>query len=141
MPFSSLTAGAARLDNSQQVAFFRRTVNFDTAGIGTNGTVWLGTLPPNAIVTGCTVKITAAFNAVTTNVLTVGDATVPDSVFAAADLNETVVATTVVAAAVGYRGSTTAETPLFVKYTQTGTAATAGQAIIMLSFIPDIPAP
>lgn len=139
MPISSLTAGAARSYNTQQVPFLRRTVNYNTAGIDTTGVVWLGTLPANSIVNGCWVKVLTAFNAVTTNVLTVGDGTTPDSVFAAGDVNETVVATTVVGAAIGYRGSATLDTPLYVKYTQTGTAATAGSAIVMLTFIPDLP--
>jgi hypothetical protein len=139
MPISSLTAGAARTPSTQQVPYLRRTVSYNTAGIDSTGVVWLGTLPPNAVVTSCFVKVLTPFNATVTNVLTLGDGTTADSVFAAGDVNETVAATTVVGAAIGYRGSATVDTPLFVKYTQSGTAATAGSAIILLTFIPDLP--
>lgn len=126
---------APRLPVTQQLPYFRRSVSYNTFQIGTAGKVPLGTLPANAIVTGGLVKVTTAFNAVTTNVLTVGTAADDDAVMTASDIDETDVDTTVTFAAVGYMP--TVATPLFVTYTQTGTAATAGAAIIVLFFVPD----
>jgi hypothetical protein len=128
-------AVAPRLPVTHQLPYFRATVEFDTYQIGTAGKVPLGTLPAGAIVTGMLVKVTEAFNAATTNVLTVGTASDDDAIIGAADVDETTVGTTVTFAAVGYKA--TAATPLFIKYAQTGTAATAGAADIVLWFVPD----
>ena len=126
---------APRYVITQQVPYFRASVAFSTVNIGTAGKVPLGTLPAGAIVTHAIVKVTEAFNAATTNVLTVGTAAAADAVLAAADIDETVVQTTVTFAAAGYKVSV--DTPLFVKYAQTGTAATAGAADIILFFVPN----
>lgn len=128
-------AVAPRLPVTHQLPYFRATVAFDTTQIGTAGKVPLGTLPAGSIVTGMLVKVTEAFNATTTNVLVVGTADDSDAVIGAADVDETTVGTTVTFAAVGYKP--TAATPLFVTYTQTGTAATTGAADIVLWFVPD----
>jgi hypothetical protein len=126
---------APRSPHTQQLPYFRRSVAYNTLEIGTSGKVPLGTLPAGAIVTGMLVKVTTAFNAATTNVLTVGTSADDDAVIGAADVNELEADTTVTFGAVGY--SVTEATPLFVKYTQTGTAATAGAATIILFFVPD----
>lgn len=126
---------APRLPVTQQLPYFRKSVSFDTFQIATAGKVPLGTLPPLAIVTGGLVKVTAAFNAATTNVLTVGTTDDDDAVLVAADIDETTIGTTVTFAAVGYMP--TVATPLFVRYTQTGTAATTGAATIILFFVPN----
>lgn len=138
MPFSTSPA-PARFYHTNQVHFMRKDVAFNTPGIGTASTVVLGGFPANAVIVSAIVKVTAAFNAATTNVLTVGDTTADNTVIAAGDVNEGVVATTIVTAAVGYRFSATADTTLYVRYTQTGTAATAGAAIIMIGYIPANP--
>ncbi len=81
------------------------------------------------------IKITEAFNATTTNVLTIGTAADASAVLGATDLNELVVGTTIPLAASGFY--VTVDTPLFIKYAQTGTAASAGAAIICLTFFPN----
>ncbi len=126
---------APRSTVTQQVPYFRASVAFNTVNIGSDGMVPLGTLPAGAIVTHAIVKVTTAFNAATTNVLTVGTLASVDAVLAAADIDETVVQTTVTFAAAGY--SVAVDTPLFIKYAQTGTAATAGAATIILFFVPN----
>lgn len=128
-------AVAPRLHVTHQMPYFRATVAFDTLNIGTAGKVPLGTLPAGAIVTGMLVKVTTAFNAATTNVLTVGTAADASAVIGAGDVDETTVGTTLTFAGVGYKASVA--TPLFIKYAQTGTAATAGAADIILMFCPD----
>lgn len=129
------SAVAPRSNLTHQLNYFRRSVAFNTFQIGTAGKVPLGTLPANAIVTSGFVKVTAAFNAVTTNVLTVGTADDDDAVMTASDIDETDVDTTITFAVVGYQPAVA--TPLFVRYTQSGTAATAGAATIILFFVPD----
>ena len=126
---------APRSPHTQQLPYFRRSVAFNTVEIGTAGKVPLGTLPSGAIVTGALVKVTEAFNAATTNVLTVGTAADDDAIITATDVDETDVDTTVTFAAYGYYVSV--DTPLFIKYTQTGTAATTGAVTVILFFVPN----
>lgn len=111
-----------------------KSVAFDTLGIGSSDTVKVGTLPSGAQIIDATVRVTTAFNAATTNVLTVGTASGSDAdVVAASDVDETTAGTTKV-----YRGcdlAFSADTPIYVKYAQTGTAATAGAALITITFV------
>jgi hypothetical protein len=128
-------AVAARQPHTHQVPYMRASVSFNTLNIGTAGMVPFGTLPAGAIATHALVKVTAAFNAATTNVLTLGTAADDDAILAAADIDETVIGTTVTFAAAGY--SVDVATPLFLRYTQTGTAATTGAATVILFFVPN----
>lgn len=128
-------AVAPRKPITQQVPYFRASVSFDTVNIGTAGKVPLGTLPAGAIVTDLLIRVSEAFNAATTNVLTIGTAADDDSLLGATDLDELEVDTTEAFVAKGYK--VTVDTPLFIKYAQTGTAASAGAADIILTFIPD----
>jgi hypothetical protein len=120
-------AVAARTPYTQQVPYFRASVAFNTVNIGTAGMIPLGTLPAGAIVTHAIVKVTEAFNAATT-----AD---DDAVLTGADFDETVVGTTLTFAAAGY--SVAVATPLYIKYAQTGTAATTGAVTIILFFVPN----
>jgi hypothetical protein len=126
---------APRYTVTQQVPYCRASVAYNTANIGSTGMVPLGTLPAGAIVTHAIVKVTTAFNAATTNVLTVGTSADAAAVLTDADIDETVAGTTVTFAAAGY--TVAVDTPLFVKYTQTGTAASAGAATIIIFFVPN----
>lgn len=128
-------AVAPRSLHTQQLNYFRASIAFDTPQIGLDGKVPLGTLPAGAIVTGMLVKVGTAFNATTTNVLTVGTAASPSAVLGDTDIDELEVDTTLALAAYGYK--VTSDTPLFIKYAQTGTAATAGAADVILFFVPD----
>jgi hypothetical protein len=126
---------APRQNVTHQVNYFRASIAFNTLNVGTAGMVPLGTLPAGAIATHALVKVTEAFNAATTNVITVGTAADDDAVLIGADFDETVVGTTVTFAAAGY--SVTVATPLFIKYAQTGTAATTGAVTVILFFVPN----
>jgi hypothetical protein len=111
-----------------------RTVAYNSLGIDTADTVKLGTLPSGAQVLQCIVRVTTAFNAATTNVLTVGTSSGSDAdIVSASDVNEGAAGTTIVATSAGLAFS--ADTPIYVKYTQTGTAATAGAAVITLTYV------
>lgn len=111
-----------------------KTVAFDTLGIGTADTVKVGTLPSGAQIVDVIVRVTAVFNAATTNVLTVGTASGSDAdIVAAGDVNEGATGTTVVER--GQDLAFAADTPIYAKYTQTGTAATTGTAIITITYV------
>jgi hypothetical protein len=123
----------ARQYHTQQVHFIRKRVNFNDAGIAAG--VLFGTLPAGAMITDIGVRVSTAFNAATTNVLTVGTAAGGAQVLTSAEA---------VAGTLGFKRGTTgnalsfaADQDLFATYTQTGTAATAGVADIVISYVPN----
>ena len=111
-----------------------KSVAYNTLGIGTTDTVKVGTLPSGAQIVSCIVRVTTAFNAATTNVLTVGTSSGSDAdIVSDADLSEGVTGTTV--ATRGCDLAFSADTAIYVKYSQTGTAATAGAALITILYV------
>jgi hypothetical protein len=112
----------ARIYSSNTMHCIRGRMNFDTSGAATG--VEIGTIPAGSFVAGVHVHVITAFNAATTNVLVVGTAADDDGF-----------ATT----AATLSGDTlTADTPVVMKYTQTGTAASAGAAAILVNFYPHV---
>lgn len=94
-----------------------------------SSTVDLDTLSVGDVVVRCWAEVTTAFNAGTTNVITLGNGVTANKFLAAADVTE---GSTGVTPASGV-GPFTAETvagPLRATYAQTGTAATTGAARI-----------
>jgi hypothetical protein len=132
-----MPVGTGRRFHTQQVHFLRKTVNYNDAGIATDGTVLVGTMPPNSFVIATNVHVQTVFNAATTNVLLVGTAATNNALVASADVNEAAVATTRVAPATqpGLLAPTV-DIDLFAVYTQTGTAATTGKAVIVVEYVP-----
>lgn len=125
---------AARQDPRQVTNTLRKTVNFGDAGIS-SGLAFDASLPAGAFITGTFVAIVVAFNAVTTNVLTVGtNSTTYNNLVAAADVDETAIATTQVLRGIGPTIAASADITPYVKYTQSGTAASAGQAIVVVTY-------
>jgi hypothetical protein len=120
--------GIARQSHEQQTHYIRAKVNFNDANVGTGNVI--GTLPNGAIITSVVVQVTTAFNAGTTNALNIGTAA-----------GGTQVGTD--AATAGTRSPTlpnlniTADQDIFVQYAQTGTAATAGVANVIVSYVPN----
>lgn len=133
---------ARTCEQSQNTCYFRVTVNFNDPRIASG--VWFGTIPANSFITAIDAYVTTAFNAGTTNAVTVGTT--------AASANEVVasgitVATpgiyhltsaaglgTPVTANVANQTALNGNVPLFVKYAQTGTAATTGAVTIVIQF-------
>lgn len=109
------------------------SVAFDDEGIA-NG-IKLCDLPAGIIVTKAVAVVKTAFNAGTTNVLTVGANDDVNDILGANDVTEGTAAEYSVNKFVQYD----AEKSVKAKYTQTGTAATAGAADIYL-FVVRIPA-
>lgn len=104
------------------------TVKHNTTGIGTKAKV--GALPAGAMLTRICAVIKTAFNAGTTNVLTVGVTDDTDKYLGSGDIT---------AGTAGSYGkmvidSFSAATDIYAQYTQTGTAATAGEADIYVGY-------
>lgn len=125
---------AARQDPRQVANTLKKTVNFNDTGIST-GVAFENYLPQSAFIMRVLVEVVTAFNAGTTNVLTAGTVGAAyNNIVSAADANEAVVGVYDVTRGIG-RGLTAAGNVLpFAMYTQTGTAATTGQAIILIEF-------
>ena len=124
-----------RLGHEQFVAFLRKTVNYNDTNIATG--VKMGTLPIGAHIIQTSVHVRTVFNAATTNVLTAGtNSTAYDNLINAAAVNE---------AALGYTSTPpnadivypTGDLDVFAKFTQSGTAATTGQADIVVTYVFD----
>lgn len=127
---------AARVFPLQAVHTYRATVNFGDPSISSG--VQFGTLPKNASIIGVQVEVITAFNAATTNVLTFGTtSTNANELVNASDVNEGVTGVTAVTRGLGQSLTSSGETGLWGKYTQTGTAATAGQAVVIITYVPN----
>lgn len=123
-----MPANNARSYHTQQTHYLRRRVRFNDAGIGAGAL--LGTLPAGAMIVGQHVRVSTAFNAGTTNALNVGTTAGGTQLFTDA-------------ATAGARVPTianlsfAADQDIFVQYAQTGTAATAGVADIVIQYAVD----
>lgn len=129
----SNTAGVqARELPWQAVHYMRKTVRFDDTGIST-GVGFAQYLPVGAKILYTMVHVEVAFNAASTNVLTVGsNSSSYDNMVAAGDVDESVAEGQMVMAGADLSFSSPARP--FVKYTQSGTAATTGRAIVVIAF-------
>lgn len=121
------------------IQYVRRTVtfnmtDFNNAAIGTGNGIPIGAMEAGTIPLYCHVTIETAFNAATTNVFTVGTV---DDLTGFATSAGTISGTT------GFKGNLTgaltgiplaADKVVYVKYTQTGTAATTGKAEVIMTF-------
>ena len=121
----------ARDAGYQFVQYLRKDITFaDMAK-----TVSIGTLPAGAIILkpASGAQVTTAFNSATTAVLDIG--TAADGDLYATDLHvKTAVAFLPLDEAVGFTVS--ADTEITAALAQTGTAATAGAATILIAYLP-----
>lgn len=123
-------------------SFIRRRVTFSQSGIGTGTGVPIGALEKGSIPLRAYVIINTAFNAATTNVLTLGNqansgagqSLVIDSLVTSANA---AAGTPGMKAGSGVALGTElpADTPFYALFTQTGTAATAGDATFVVEFV------
>jgi hypothetical protein len=125
---------AARQDPRQVLNTLKKTINFNDVGVAA-GVPFDNYLPQNAFIENVLTEVVVAFNAGTTNVLTAGTVgPTYNNIVSAADVTE---GTPGVYPSTGGRGrSLTAAAAVlpFAQYTQTGTAATTGQAIIVIFY-------
>lgn len=130
----------ARQLTEQAVNTYRITVNFNDQNIGS--AQQFGSLPAGAYITQIDAHVTTAFNAGTTNVVTLGTTKASANEIVASGISGAPLAAGVIhltsAAGLGMAVTNVATSiPLFVKYAQTGTAATTGQIVIVISYIPN----
>lgn len=92
-----------------------------------SSTVALDTLAVGDVVVRCWAQVTTAFNAGTTNVLTLGDGTTGNKYLAASDVTEGTIGVYPTGGIGPFKAETVAGT-LTATYVQTGTAATTGTA-------------
>jgi len=117
------------LSKTMVLEALKATINYNVAD---PYTVSMGILPAGAELVATIVDVQTAFNAGTTNVLVVGTSGDDDAYVAAGDVDETSAGVTIVS---GKSKSVSADTEVFVKYTQTGTAATAGKAVVTMLYV------
>ena len=126
----------ARQYHSQQLHYFRKTVNYNDAGIGSG--VQFGVFPKGAKIRDAMASVETGFNSAGTNRLVIGTNST--------SFNNIMTSTVAAASTTGNKQSLvggalaafTQDTPVYVKYTAaTGTAATAGKAVISVSYMPD----
>lgn len=112
-------------------------VNFDTANIGSTNGVQFGVLPAGAVVLRTNVAVTTVFNAATTNVLVVGVAADDDALMTSATAAAGTAGVKVQnGPAATLTTPTAADVAVFARYTQSGTAATTGRAVVTVEFYP-----
>jgi hypothetical protein len=127
--------------HTQQVHFLYKVVNYNDTGIGTAGTgVYVGTIPAGSVIIGTDAFVTTAFNAATTNVLTLGTQATTTEVVSAAALNEgaTGVTQNIPPNASPFLVDLAADQDIYCLYTQSGTAATAGRCVFVVKYVPAI---
>lgn len=126
-----------RFANTQQTHYYRVTVNYNDSNISTAQK--FGRLPSRAFITKIDCYLTAAFNASSTNVLTFGTSTGAVELVAASDITEASAQYQNLTSAngLGLAATSAGEVDLYAKYTQTGTAATAGSATCVFQYIPN----
>lgn len=117
--------------HQNQVHFLRKEVNFNDPGIASG--VVVGRLPASAQITQALARVKTTFNAGTTNVLTVGtNASSYDNIFAAADIAEGAIGNNLAPSA--NLQELAVEADVYAKFTQTGTAASQGKAVIHIAY-------
>lgn len=123
-----------RQDPRQVLNTLKKRFQFNTPGIAT-GVAFENSLPMGAVILSVIVEIITVFNAVTTNVVTVGtNSTTYNNIVAAADVNEAATGATRVERAIGGALLRAAELTPFVTFTQSGTAATTGDAEVTITY-------
>jgi hypothetical protein len=124
---------APRQAPRQVINSLKKTVNWNDVGIGA-GVAFDASLPMGAFVVDVLAEIVTPFNAGTTNVLTVGTNASRDDIIAAGDVDESTAAVTRVTTGLGRSLAAAADKIVYAKYAQTGAAATAGQAVIVIVY-------
>lgn len=131
---------ARNCSQTQNVCYMRVTVNFNDPRIGSG--VWFDTIPKNAYVLAIDAHVTTAFNAGTNNNLSIGATAAGTDFLAATSVASTGVQHLTSAAGLGLAATSNTslqtaingDVPMYIKYAQTGTAATAGVVTVVISY-------
>lgn len=131
---------AGNCSQTQNVCYTRATVNFNDPRIASG--VWFATIPKNAYILTIDADVTTAFNAGTTNTIQLGATAAGADFLAATSITAAGVQHLTAAAGLGVAATANAslqtaingDVPMYVKYAQTGTAATAGVVTIVVTY-------
>jgi hypothetical protein len=126
----------ARIFSSNTIHALRGRINFNSGNAAAG--IQIGTVPAGSFVGQVTAHIITAFNAVTTNVLSVGTAAAPEGFATAAGIAAGVAGIKTALFGTLSGDTLTVDTPVVVRYSQTGGAATAGAAQILMEFYPHV---
>jgi hypothetical protein len=126
-------ASKARAYQTQQCHFYQTTLNYNDADALTR---LLGILPAGATLLAVKNAVLTAFNAGTTNTMSIGTTAGGTDILnaAAAGVATGIVNTLPPVAKVVFA----TDQSIYVSYAQTGTAATAGQAKFVMEYAPNI---
>jgi len=128
----------ARQFDWQATHYLRKAINWNDANIGTADKVKVGILPKLASIVGVWMEIVTPFNAGGTNVVTVGsNAGNDNNVVAPGDVAANAAGMTQITRGYGRGIANAGDTTLFALYTQSGAAASQGQAIIIVEYVPN----
>jgi hypothetical protein len=134
---TGIAGSSARQLNQQQTHYLRFSVGYSDPGIAAGaGKQWL---PKGALILRTSIHVGTAFNAGTTNVLTVGiNNPSYDNIVAAADVAETATGLTQNVKPTGTAlGPLASDAQVFALFAQTGTSASAGQATVVIEYVPN----
>lgn len=130
---TGVLGNAARAQSRQVVNTWRGVVNWNDTGIASGKAQGI-TIPLGAFISRVLVEVETAFNAVTTNVLTIGKTASGTELVAGGDVDLTTVGVYDVTRGLGTLLARSAAADLYAKYAQTGAAATAGKANILVEY-------
>lgn len=120
-----------RYNHTQQVGYLRGEIAWNSPGVATG--VNIGAIPAGAQVVDCVVNVKTAFNAGTTNVLAVGTTGTGAQIATSA---ETASGSTGGKRCVtGLNVQPSTDTDIWASFTQTGTAASAGLATVVVTYV------
>lgn len=127
---------SARQDPRQVINTLKKIVNFNDTGVGAGtAQTFDNPLPQGAFITNVQVETVTTFNAGTTNVLVVGtNPTTFNNLIASGDVSLTAAGTTSVSRGWGRSITNASDTTPFAVFTQTGSSATQGSLIIVLTY-------
>lgn len=125
---------------AQDVCYLRATMNFNDNSI--TGGVWTFTLPKNAYILAMDMDVTTAFNAGTTNNMSIGATATGTDFLAATSVGSTGVTHLTSAAGLGVAATANSSlqtalngaVPVYFRYVTSGTAATAGSVTVVITF-------
>ncbi len=132
---TNVPGNTARDNYEQQVSFIRKTLTFADAAAAANGLA-IGMIPAGAMIDVSIVDVSAAFNAGTTNDITVGtNPTNYDNILTSAQIAAATQGVKRGLAPTLRVDQVTQPTMIYLKSNLTGTAATAGQLTLTIKFI------
>lgn len=124
----------SRRDPRQVSNTLKLTLNWNDTNVATADT-FANSLPQGAFITDVAVEIVVPFNAASTNAITVGTNSASyNNMVSSGDVNPANAGVTKVSRGWGRSLAAAADVAVNATYTQTGTSATTGQAVVVITY-------